>query len=273
MYVFIYICMYVCVRIFSTPLLSIYFIQHTIDFVLKGTGTIQRPGEAAATSYNDPELFWAVRGGGGGTFGVVTQYTYKVHPAPTDGFVQLVATFPLKSNTQGDVGKVVFDKWRELVLSNFTDNWGGYLLTNAYNGPTEYPGNPYVKGTATFALLHYGGMSEASPLITEFERALRSPYSLYWEVKTFDTFWDYEKNVNDPTGFRVYVINRLLQEEDMRTPKLSEVLAALADVNDYRVSCTVTMLGGEYMLHDFFPFFFLFISLQAVSSIYVSPFP
>ena len=33
----------------------------------------------------DPDLFWALKGGGGGTFGVVTRVTVKTHKAPTIG--------------------------------------------------------------------------------------------------------------------------------------------------------------------------------------------
>lgn len=32
---------------------------------------------------HDPDLFWALRGGGGGSFGAVTAFTMKVRPAPT----------------------------------------------------------------------------------------------------------------------------------------------------------------------------------------------
>jgi FAD/FMN-containing dehydrogenase len=46
-------------------------------------------------AYSDPEYFWAVRGGGGSAWGVVTSVTYKTHPVPqnlTIGFVQMNAT-------------------------------------------------------------------------------------------------------------------------------------------------------------------------------------
>jgi FAD/FMN-containing dehydrogenase len=36
-----------------------------------------------ANEYQHPDLFWALRGGGGCTFGVVTQVTYATHPAPS----------------------------------------------------------------------------------------------------------------------------------------------------------------------------------------------
>ena len=34
-----------------------------------------------ANAYQNSDLFWALRGGGGGTFGVVTSVTYKTYPS------------------------------------------------------------------------------------------------------------------------------------------------------------------------------------------------
>jgi FAD/FMN-containing dehydrogenase len=48
---------------------------------------------ASACSHSD--LFWALRGGGGGTFGVVTQCTYATHPFPTAGAAGAFITIEL----------------------------------------------------------------------------------------------------------------------------------------------------------------------------------
>lgn len=40
--------------------------------------------------YSDPDYFWAVRGGGGSAWGVVTSVTYRTHPVPTHIQVALI---------------------------------------------------------------------------------------------------------------------------------------------------------------------------------------
>jgi FAD/FMN-containing dehydrogenase len=61
---------------------------------------------------NDPDLFWAIRGGGG-NFGVLTSMEFQAHPLPELMFGLMV--YPL------DVGKVVGLKWRDHVLAAAPD--------------------------------------------------------------------------------------------------------------------------------------------------------
>ena len=53
------------------------------DNILAAT-IVDANGEILHVSENEnPDLFWAIRGGGGGNFGIITSYTFKIRPAPS----------------------------------------------------------------------------------------------------------------------------------------------------------------------------------------------
>lgn len=83
-----------------------------------------------ANSHQNQDLFWALRGGGGGTFGVVTSVTYRTRP---DG--QIISGFlttSIKANTTGSTPilvKLMSEFFRH--STNLTDGgWGGYIFTS-----------------------------------------------------------------------------------------------------------------------------------------------
>jgi len=54
----------------------------TADNVL-GTQIVTADGQLrTVNAHTHPHLYWALRGGGGGNFGVVTSFTFRVHPVP-----------------------------------------------------------------------------------------------------------------------------------------------------------------------------------------------
>ena len=72
---------------------------------------------STVNAIREPDLFFAIRGGGGGTFGVVTSVTYKLHRNPAN----LVSTFFLLSPRKGERLKQ-FSHWQLCPLIAHDDN-------------------------------------------------------------------------------------------------------------------------------------------------------
>jgi FAD binding domain len=60
-----------------------------VDNVLEHEVVLTNGAIVKANAYSYPDLFWALRGGGGGTFGIVTKVTIKTYPRPVFNGVYL----------------------------------------------------------------------------------------------------------------------------------------------------------------------------------------
>eukprot|EP00929_Paragymnodinium_shiwhaense_P083579 TRINITY_DN4459_c0_g1_i1.p1 TRINITY_DN4459_c0_g1~~TRINITY_DN4459_c0_g1_i1.p1 ORF type:complete len:647 (+),score=93.45 TRINITY_DN4459_c0_g1_i1:71-2011(+) len=97
------------------------------DNMLSAT-VVTADGEAVhADAKTNADLFWALRGGGGGTFGVVTNITYRTHVAPS-----------LAGNLRGSVSCEDAGSFEELLVSFlqfapqlFSPHWGDSVTPNA----------------------------------------------------------------------------------------------------------------------------------------------
>jgi FAD/FMN-containing dehydrogenase len=79
----------------------------TIDNLIS-TEIITADGQAlTASATANPDLFWAIRGGGG-NFGVVTQFEFQLHPVGPEIFAGLIV-FPLEE------ARAILEQYRRLV--------------------------------------------------------------------------------------------------------------------------------------------------------------
>ncbi|GAA1593189.1 FAD-binding oxidoreductase [Kribbella hippodromi] len=83
-----------------------------------------RSHNVSATS--DPELFWALRGGGGGNLGVVTTFRFATIPATKLGFFRL--TWPESQ------AAAVVRGWQKFAQSAPTTSWGNLHIDAKSNG-------------------------------------------------------------------------------------------------------------------------------------------
>ncbi|MBY8853876.1 FAD-binding dehydrogenase, partial [Saccharothrix sp. MB29] len=66
-------------------------------------------------AHTEPDLFWALRGGGGGNFGVVTSFTFDT--APAHDLVVFDLQFPAAATTDA------FGAWQEWMVDTPDDLW------------------------------------------------------------------------------------------------------------------------------------------------------
>ncbi|HUN57770.1 MAG TPA: FAD-binding oxidoreductase [Candidatus Binataceae bacterium] len=83
-----------------------------------------------ANACTNPDLFWALKGGGGGTFGVVSKMTLRTHDLPE--FFG-VATFTIKAGSEDAYRRLIREFVRFYRENLFNDHWGEQVHLNPSN--------------------------------------------------------------------------------------------------------------------------------------------
>jgi hypothetical protein len=138
----------------------------TVDNVV-GLTVVTADGKVRTVNKNsNPDLFWALRGGGGGNFGVVTQFIFKIHKLPSSAAFFNV-TWPWSS---ASAAIAAWQSWAphapDKITSIFHINAGGGSTSVTANG--QYLGPASALSGLLGPLLSVSGASLTSAFNTGY---------------------------------------------------------------------------------------------------------
>ncbi|WP_030162934.1 FAD-binding oxidoreductase [Streptomyces sp. NRRL S-244] len=142
-----------------------------------------------ATAEDNPELFWALHGGGG-NFGVATSITLRLHELPEFAICMLL--YPLEA------GPEVLHTYRDVIENGPAEAGGGMIYLTA--PPEPFVPQHLVGTLMAGALLTYAGDEEALRKLAAPLLAL--PHEV--EVLTALPYADFQCMLDDPPGLRNY---------------------------------------------------------------------
>ncbi|MGW4127557.1 FAD-binding oxidoreductase [Amycolatopsis japonica] len=150
-----------------------------------------------ASADSEPELFWALRGGGGGNFGIVTSFTFRTDPAPS-----AVSVFSLRFPV-GSANDVLAE-WQKWLPEAPPELWANVVLSG---------GSPVG---ARIAGCYVGDSASLGKLLNGFSGATRS-------VKQLD-YLGAMKYFSGSESRQCFVASSRILEEPADPAKLTSVL-------------------------------------------------
>jgi FAD/FMN-containing dehydrogenase len=133
----------------------------TVDNLVSADMVTADSKQVGASESNNPDLFWAIRGGGG-NFGVVTQFEFKLHPVGPEILAGLIV-FPFNQASQ------VMRQYREFVRSAPVQLNVWIVLRQAPPLPF-LPENVHGKEVVVLPVFYPGDIAEGKRLIDPLRR-------------------------------------------------------------------------------------------------------
>jgi len=168
-----------------------------------------------ANSYQNKELFWALRGGGGGTWGVVTSVTYKTHPSTPLSSASLSFSSTNSNSTKNVLAEIIC-----LTPLLVEQGYGGYGggSTDQFQLSVVSPKVSAEETQATFHWLFEFAASQPGLSVQNSTAVYRDFWS--WYSAIFATSIDF-------VGFASEMSSRLLPKNVIQTDRPEDLAAEL----------------------------------------------
>ncbi|KAL8778665.1 MAG: hypothetical protein Q9213_007313 [Squamulea squamosa] len=211
------------------------------------------------------DLFFAIRGGGGGTYGVVISTTVKAHPTNKVAAQQL-SFAPLNASYMSDfmnAVEIVHNAYPNLSDQGFS-GYGSWALRCptplVYN--YNYTLGEDVKANYTTGFTHtiaiFGKTGEeaesifapvASRLISSFGRSLFLNIT-YSSFPTYAAYYTALSGIASPIGLSAALGSRLLDRKALTSPQLGETLQKVVGEPEEYTSVNIVFVGGGQVARD-----------------------
>ena len=205
-----------------------------VDNILSLSVVLASGATVTASACNNPDLFWALRGGGGGSFGVVVGGIFRIHPVPpppsTYAGVVVVVRF-LRGYQSANLFATALLQYTPSLLTPTGAGggvWGGYWQMNSTSFSTQLVFNGSVAAaTASFNPLQSFITGNAADFSVAF-------YSSIFPVASMNAWHDIidPADTGDRTGGAATLASRLVPRAVCTDPvaraSAAVVLAGLA---------------------------------------------
>jgi len=150
---------------------------------LNAGGTTIQDLDGTKTHSSSTDFFWAIRGGGASTWGIVTAYTMHAYPIPSGGLTKAIYTGSLGNSTTL-VSK--FSKHFTDWSSQLSHLWSGLLFLY----PIVNTSNPVMPVSFTVVVVYvYLGCDNSTNFIQTWQELTQFDPSFESIVVNFDNSW------------------------------------------------------------------------------------
>ncbi|KAI4113588.1 MAG: hypothetical protein LQ338_008151, partial [Usnochroma carphineum] len=235
------------------------------DQVLEAQVVLANGTLVTASPCQHPDLFFAIRGGGGGTYGVVVSATVKAYPTSNMAAQQL-SFAPLNSSCMSEFMEAVgllHNAYPRLLDKGFS-GYGSWSIASptplVYNYNYTIGGD--IEANFTTGFTHTISIFRKTPETARsiFAPVLRqlAPYngrSLFINItySAFDTYADFYhalSGIESPIGSSAALGSRLLDRKALSSPRLGQTLEVLAGTPEQFTSVNLVLVGGGQVARD-----------------------
>jgi len=147
-----------------------------IDNLLSARVILPNGTELLASAASHPDLFWALRGGGGGNWGVVTSYSFKTYDGSSP-VMYVMLEWRFSKEIVDETGRI----WQQYFVNNTDVDFGFYWRIN---------GNPVLGEVGTKVQIYgiyTGAISTGETVVRHFTELFpTAPHSTEIKIVTID---------------------------------------------------------------------------------------